>query len=366
MSDREIPTYPSIAALDAERDSTLWGPGLRLIQHCAPWVKGVLLLLLSGLSLVLLTMLALRGVRAAALIAPRGEGPMLEPLRRLADATWPGLLSVSPGVLAVALLAALYLAVCVWMSMRDLPAAAPPLAAAAVDSIEPHPAPEPGDEGPAIGPASDDDAGMPRRPRHELFEVHAALQLGGQQVGAAVDETARRTLALCGAFDSCTKHVEAAGADLEAIQDEAAHVQEVMAGLRAHLLTLGGCCQAIAAAAHRLQNSTAPAEAAQRIDELLEALGGEMQRCHQLSERIGGAERSSERRIDSLRRSIEGAGHHADRGLREGHQVMVLTRRMQATLAESSSSLARLAERSAALDATDPALPTPEWVAVGP
>ena len=45
MSDPEISACPSMAALDARRDATLWSPGLRLMQHRGPQLKGLLLLL---------------------------------------------------------------------------------------------------------------------------------------------------------------------------------------------------------------------------------------------------------------------------------------------------------------------------------
>jgi len=329
MSDQEISAYPSMAALETRRDAIVWGPGLRLIQHRGPQVKGFLLLLLSWPAVLLLSMLALNWV-----------GPEAA-LRSIAESAWPFIHRIPPGAVGLALIAVLYLAVCAWMSLGDPPTISPvgtEDAAASLELAGPH---EPGDEGPVPMPPQWHCA-------RELSNVHLALQLGSQQVGAAIGEAARRTISLCGAFDSCTKHVEVAGADLDAVQDEAAHTQQLMASLRTDLLTLGGHCQALGRTARRMTDSAVSAEAAQRIDELLEALHAQIVHCHQLSERIGGAELSSQRRVDSIRRCIEGLGFQADRGLREGHQVMVLTRQIETSLAEGSQRLEQLATACAA------------------
>jgi hypothetical protein len=343
MSDREISAYPPMAALEAQPDATR----LRSIQQLAPTIKGLMLLLLSGLAIALSSILALNWVSVAAPVGLLSEGLKQEPLRSWVDAATPHLHHVSPGVVGVALLAVLCLAVCVWMSMRDPPG----VLQVSQEEVDPSATLKLGDEDPANTPAVRDDDCADRQLRHELADVHRTLQLGNQQVGSAIGETARRTLALCGAFDSCTKHVDAAAVDLDAIQDEAAHTQQLMAGLRAFLLTLAGHCQVLDSAAHRIKDSAVPAEVAQRIDELLDVLRDDIVHCHQLSERIGGAERSGERRIDSVRRCIDGLGYQADRGLREGHQVMVLTRQIEASLAEGSQRLEKLSAACAALDA---------------
>ena len=340
MSDREISAYPSMAALEARRESTLWSPGLRLMQDRGHRVKGLLLLLLSWLAILLLAMLTLNSVGAQVPTVLTDEG--LLPIRRIAESAWSFIHRGSPAMVGVALLAVLYLAVCAWMSLADPTHTSLPGAEGGVASPELQGPRELADEVAADMQAHRGEAGARRHPMQDVYDTHLALQLSSQQVGAAIGETARRTISLCGAFDACSKQVDVAGADLEAVQDESAHTQQLIASLRENLLTLGGHCQALGSTAQRMAGSGEPSAAAPHIDELLDLLRAQIVHCHQLSERIGSAERSSLRRIDSIRRCIDSVGHQADRGLREGHQVMVLTRQIEASLAEGSQWLEEL------------------------
>lgn len=346
-----------MASIDARHDATLWSPGLRLVQRRGSRTKALLLLLLFWLALLLLSMLALKWMKGAAPAGLLIEGLKLEPLRGMVGAAWPLLYWATPGVLGVALLAVLYLAACTWMSMDDRPGARWPRSEAGGGPV-------PGglhshdDQRRAPMSARPDDLAALRRSTQELAVIHLALQLSNQQVGAAIAEAGRRTLTSCGAFDSCTKHVDVAGADLDAVQDEALHTQQVMSALRAQLLKLSGHCHALGSVARRPSDSAVLADETKHIDEQLAVMGTEIGHCHQLTERIGGAERSSERRIDSIRRCIEGLGHHVERGLREGQQVMALTRQIETSLAEGARQLQQLAGVCGAAEAADSSPPS--------
>lgn len=343
MPERENPSHASTGAIDALYDVPFWGPGLRVVRQRGFRAKALLLLLLSWLAVILLSMLAFNWMGAATPAWPLIESLKPEPLRGMADTGWPLMRWASPGVLGLVLIAVLYLAACTWRSMEDQPGAVWPRPGSADRGLEPAHLPVHDDATPALASDRPDDAGGLLHSKPEAFDILPALQLGNQQIGAAIGEAARRTITLCGAFDSCTKHVEDAGADLDAIQDEAAHTQQVMAVLRALLLKVGSHCQALGSAAHRLADPAAHADAARHIDELKEVLDAGVARCHQLTERIGAAEHSSGRRIESIRRHVVGLGYQAERGLREGHQVMVLTRQIQASLAESAQRLQKSA-----------------------
>jgi hypothetical protein len=168
------------------------------------------------------------------------------------------------------------------------------------------------------------------RSARELDDAHTAMQLQHQDVRAAVGELARRTIALCGMLDSDRQDAENANADLEAIQDEERNVMQLMAALRGHLLALAGLCQ-----------EPGPGGA--------QASAGELAQCHQLSERIGSAERMNDRRIESMRRSMDRLLGRAERGMVEGQQLMVLTRQVQAALAAAQRQLEQVAATRSAL-----------------
>jgi hypothetical protein len=173
----------------------------------------------------------------------------------------------------------------------------------------------------------------------ELADARVALQMHQQEIGAAVGELARRTVALCGMLDANVHDVESAQADLEAIQDEERGALQLMAALRARLLELVQHCHALAEAARAAQ----PPADLEAIDRLAQAAAGELTQCHQLSERVGGAERLNERRIESMRRSTDRLLHRAERGMHEAQQLMVLTRQVQAAQGQSLQQLQRIA-----------------------
>ncbi|MGL6109919.1 MAG: hypothetical protein ACRC2B_07450, partial [Rubrivivax sp.] len=152
----------------------------------------------------------------------------------------------------------------------------------------------------------------------------------------------------CGMLDSDTQDAERASADLDAIQDEERHSLQLMAALRARLLVLAQRCHALAEAA---QASAAPqrGDMGASIDELTGAANAEISQCHQLSERVGGAERMNERRIESMRRSTDSLLCRAERGMREAQQLMVLTRQIEASQAATLHRLEQMAVTCAAL-----------------
>jgi hypothetical protein len=213
---------------------------------------------------------------------------------------------------------------------------APPDAAhapvAPAPELAPPPSPQQAPEPPAQLPATMLAA--------ELADARVALQMHQQEIGAAVGELARRTVALCGMLDANVHDVESAQADLEAIQDEERGALQLMAALRARLLELVQHCHALAEAARAAQ----PSADLEAIDRLAQAAAGELTQCHQLSERVGGAERLNERRIESMRRSTDRLLHRAERGMHEAQQLMVLTRQVQAAQGASLQRLEQIAD----------------------
>lgn len=191
-----------------------------------------------------------------------------------------------------------------------------------------------------------------------LADVQAALRLDQAELSAAVGELARRTVALCGMLDADMHDAERAGADLLAIQDEERHALQLMSALRARLLNLAQHCQALAEAAAAAPPSRLDAAAA-GVDELGQCASAEIVQCHQLSERVGGAERLNERRIESMRLNTDRLQCRAERALLEGQQLMALTRRIQATQAASLQRLEQLTPASAALQTANPTAPAP-------
>lgn len=222
----------------------------------------------------------------------------------------------------------------------------PPLEAVSVPDapVAAMPAPPEADSAsPAEAVVSPEAAAAPPRPAAgtERADARVTLQLHQQQIGDAIGEAARRTIALCGMLDSDMQDAERAQADVEAIQDEERNALQLMAALRSRLLVLVQHCQSLAEAARTAaRSSAAPADA---IDALAAAAAAELTQCHQLSERIGGAERMNERRIDSMRRSTDRLLCRAERGMHEAQQLMVLTRQVQAAQAASLQQLEQIA-----------------------
>ena len=262
-----------------------WAPGLRLMRPLDLRRKLGLLLLCVGLPLLLAVPL----------------------WGAWADAQ-PELRWMPLALLAAVGLAALYLGVCAWKSVVD-------------------------------------DLARLHRAAHELAGAHAQLQLHGLQVRIATGEIARRTIALCGMLDADTHDAEQAGADLEAIQDEEQHTQQLMSNLRAGLLAWARRCQTLGELARGESDADTPA------DELAEAAGAGASHCHQLSERVSAAERLNDRRIGSMRRAVDRLQSRAERGMREAQQLMVLTRQIDAAQAATLLQLERMAACCAVPDA---------------
>ncbi|HMO45968.1 MAG TPA: hypothetical protein PKB14_08040 [Rubrivivax sp.] len=301
MTDSSLSAYPP-APLSAPRAaSSLWTPGVRLMRRL-PLRIGLPLLWL-GLWLPLLPALWLLGWLAP--LPDAWRAPAL-------------------GLLGLAGLASLYLLVCAGKALSQRLAV-------------------------LHGEARQRDQQITRRVR-ELAEAREALQLQQQEIRGAIDETARRTLALSGLLDAGMQDADRADADLEAIQDEERNALQLMAALRARLLTLAQHAQALAEAARQGAGGGADQHPA---DTLSGAASAELTQCHQLSERIGGAERLNERRIESMRRATDRLHYRAERGLGEAQQLMALTRQVQAAQAASAQRLQRMATLCAALDAPD-------------
>lgn len=161
-------------------------------------------------------------------------------------------------------------------------------------------------------------------------EPQASLRLSHAEIRLASDELARRTVALCGLLDTCVQAVDQAGADLEAMQDEERVAQKVLVTLRARLLALDHRNHALVRSA--LAGAAAETERA-ALAHAVQAAEAQVLHCHQLSERLGAAERAAVRHVESLRRTADQLARHAERGMRESQQMMVLTRRIAASLA---------------------------------
>lgn len=327
MSQTSVSAYPAAPPVLAPHSGgSLWSPGLRLMRPLPPRHKARLLLgtwgpLLAALLAALLLWQAPFAMPALDPLQAALDGPLGSPqLLRWA------LLSLG----AAALLAAGYLTVCAWMSLtegldllrRDADEQALRLRDAAAQQAR------------------------------ALAEAHTGLRQDHAELRAAVGEMARRTVALCGMLDADSQDAERAGADLEAIRDEERHALQLMAALRARLLGLAQLCQ-------RLGEGAGPVVPSRlgEFDALTpaDAAGAEVAQCHQLSERVGGAERLNERRIDAMRLSTDRLVCRTERGLLEGQQLMLLTRQIQALQAAAQQRLEQLAACGAALAVLDAA-----------
>jgi hypothetical protein len=149
-------------------------------------------------------------------------------------------------------------------------------------------------------------------------------------------------------LDSDVQDAERASADLDAIHDEEVQSLQLMAALRSRLLVLARHCQALGDAASGAV-APQPEVAGESAVELSAAAALEITHCHQLSERVGGAERLNERRIESMRRSTDRLVCRAERGVREGQQLMVLTRQVEAALATLLQRLEQMGASCASL-----------------
>jgi hypothetical protein len=326
MSDIEAPSRAALQGGEARPGLGVCAPGVQLMQAGGRPRKAGLLLLCAWLPALLLG--------AGHLQAPR---------------SW-----VELSAMAASWLLALYLTLCFIKAPprgADTPdaAARSPAESGVEVALQPRDHGDPpvarADAG-EVTPAEPDGVARgagasPTRAQasHVLTDASSAVQLRHVEVRMATAEIARRTIVSCGLLDASTKDLECATADLGAIQDEMGHTLRVMAGLRARLLSLSGKVHAISRAALRADHK-APAnlDAAGRLHDIVGMSDDELEQCHRLTERIGEAERNVERRVEALQRSLDRLAHHAQRGMDESHQVMGLTRQVQAAVAESKES----------------------------
>ena len=323
--------------------------------------RKLLVLLLSAWLPLLVTVLLMS-------IAPTSLADIaaLDPLRSLVIARLDadgGPRWAAPALLAASFLASLYLAVC---ARRALSEGLDRLRRGAQDMADGRPLvrahgfgiDELGQTLDALVIAGDrmthlqgltgEHAGTVARCARELADAHLAMQLEALEVRSVVGEIARRTVALCGMRDSDMQDAERVSADLDAIHDDELQSLQLMAALRTRLLSLAQHCRALAEAA---RDGTAPRadEAGGSVDELAAAAGVELKHCHQLSERVGGAERLNEQRIDSMRLSADRLVHRAERGMGEAPQLMALTRQIEASLATTLQRLEQMTASCASL-----------------
>jgi hypothetical protein len=360
--DNSLSAYAAPPAIGPQAGFSIWAPGLWLMRRLSLRRKLLILLLFAWLPLLALWLLLMNGS------TPRVEIAGLEPLRSLVDGR-SGLEAVprwAPlGTLVMACLASLYLGACAW---RALFADLDRLRRGAQDMASGVSHPHSGDFGSdelgqalaALDAAAKYTAHLRDAARQhadvvacsarELADAHLALQLEALAVRAATNEIARRTIALCGMLDSDIKDAERASADLDAIRDEEAQTLQLMAALRSRLFSLAHHCQALGEASRAVLTSR-PKAADPSLGELASAAGVDITHCHQLSERVGGAERLNERRIESMRLSTDRLVCRAERGMREAQQLMVLSRQVEASLATTLQRLEQMAASGASLRA---------------
>lgn len=322
---------------------SVWAPGMWLMRRLSLRRKVVVLLLSAWLPLLALLLLLINGqVRSISIggfdslhsLAVGPSGPNELP-------RW-----VPSGMLATAFLASLYLAACVGKALFEVL----DLVRGSVRDMaedKPHIRPNIGgsDELGQLLHALDVAGerltqlrGAVEHSARELSDVHLAMQMQAHEVRSATSEIARRTVALCGMLDSDIQDVQRTSVDLEAIQDEELQTLQLMASLRARLLSLASHCQALGEAARGVAATQLQA-AGEPGNELAAAASVDITYCHQLSERVGGAERLNERRIESMRLSTDRLACRAERGMREGQQLMVLTRQVDTSLANTMQRL---------------------------
>jgi len=196
----------------------------------------------------------------------------------------------------------------------------------------PAPAPAPASASASASPdpqqRRDDAAPQQAGTTPELRAEHAHIQ-------AAVDEIARRVISSSGLLDCCAKAAHAALADLEALQDEAQHAQKMLATVRARLLALDQRSSALTLAALDAQPGAQPRAA---LEKLAQAVQMQTLHCHQLAERLTLQDRSHGPRMRSMRQGIDAIELHAERGLRESQQLMMLTRKIHDALVRAARS----------------------------
>jgi hypothetical protein len=357
MTDNSLTRYAPPQAMTRPAAFSPWAPGQWLVRRLGLRWQLAAPLLAAWLPLLLALPWLVDGA------VPLRDAPTLGALHdfalRVGAPAW-----LPWGMLAAGGAASLYLALCVGRTWRDAVQRLQQGALHLVERAE-------GKPGPAEQPAADGELGralaalaaagtamarlrdaalhgdaVVRRSERELDAAQRALQLQALELRAAIGEAARRTIALCGLLDSGQQDAERASADLDAIHDEELHSLQLMGSLRSRLMALAQHCQALAEAAKRAAEPDG--QRAGAVDELAAAVAAELADCHQLSERVGGAERNNERRIVSMRRSAERVVCRAERGLREGQQLMLLSRQAEAAL---TTTLHRLEQMTASCEA---------------
>jgi methyl-accepting chemotaxis protein len=204
-------------------------------------------------------------------------------------------------------------------------------------------------------------------------------------VRLAIGEVARRTIAFCGLLDDCSKEVERAVGDVNAMQDEARHSGLAMAGLRARMLALSGksreiahvvqmmesvalltkllALNALVEAAHAGPHGKGFAvvaqevrslalrneEAARAVRDIISNSITEIEECHRMTERTSEAVHTTDQRIEAVHRSMGDIVRRTERGMRESHQVMGLTRQVEASIGGNAQLVDQLSNASAAL-----------------
>lgn len=318
----------SLAGNGAEPSRGPLTPGLWLMRRLSPRIRLALVLALAVLPAL----------------------PWLSPAGRLA---------ALPHAWIPLLVVALYGWVCAALAARngeppavpsEAVAPAPPLiqalrsdaggALAAADA-EPSAAPsDPGSPLPApTGPMPEPDPRPATAAVAMAVPEPADLRVGNAEVRGTTDEIARRVVGTSGLLDACSKSAADALADIEALADEDRHARKLLSALRGRTLQLDQRCHALAQAALQAARDE---EGAARLGKQLQAVEALVLHIHQLAERLGAAEHQHGARMESLRRSVERVDGCAERGLRESHQIMQLTRRVFSTLEAAEQDLRRV------------------------
>jgi methyl-accepting chemotaxis protein len=219
----------------------------------------------------------------------------------------------------------------------------------------------------------------------EVAAGNGGLALRTGEIRVAIGEVARRTIAFCGMLDACGKEVEHAVADVHAMQDEARHSGQVMAGLRARMLALSGksrdighvvqmmqsvalqtkllALNALVEAAHAGPHGKGFAvvaqevrslalrneEAARTIHGIISSSIAEIEECHRMTERASEAVQTTDQKIEAVHRSMGDIVRQTERGMSESQQVMGITRQVEASIGGNAQLVDQLSNASAAL-----------------
>lgn len=360
MTDNTPPSYAPTALIESQTGPSIWTPGMWLVRRLSLRRQVLLLLLSAWLPVLVVLVLPVNGQASTVDIAgfEALRGHLTARLGVDAVPRW-----APSGLLTAAFLASLYLAVCivrtVFEAVHLLRRGARDLAAGRL--LLPHDGDRSDELGQALNAlvdagermtqlrdAAGQHAGIVARSAREFADAHLAMQLEAIEVRAATGEIARRTVALCGMLDTDIQDAERTSADLEAIHEEEVQALQLMASLRARLFSLAHHCQALGDAA-RGASPKQPEASGEPVGETSAAAAVDISHCHQLSERVGGAERLNERRIESMRLSTDRLLCRAARGMREAQQLMTLTRQVEASLATTLRRLEQMTASCASL-----------------